>query len=194
VVTGGVADWRLLAVRPVFDRSIPLTNELRPLVFGVPKRIGHVILRDPVIPPGHNWLDVLEVEDGEHPRFMSWISDTGMHRFYVPAPVGTGFSTESPLYAGHWRPSVDAASKLPWPEPAPDWRERASFLGRLDQVEAAAVRITYRGLSHCRLCGRVNGHEALRSARWEWPAGFRHYIADHDVRPSIEFAHFITRA
>jgi hypothetical protein len=28
-------------------------------------------------------------------------------------------------------------------------------------------------------------------ARWEWTAGFRHYIVEHDVQPSPEFQDFI---
>jgi hypothetical protein len=26
---------------------------------------------------------------------------------------------------------------------------------------------------------------------WEWPEGFRHYVADHCVRPSVAFEHFV---
>jgi hypothetical protein len=114
-----------------------------------------------------------------------------MMRYYILAPTGTGFPSESPLYEGHWRWSIDESSELPWPEPQPKWRDRAAFLGCLDRVEAAATRIAYRGFSRCRLCGQRNGHEALRLARWEWPAGFRHYISDHDVRPSTEFRQFV---
>ncbi len=28
-------------------------------------------------------------------------------------------------------------------------------------------------------------------AQWEWPAGFRHYVEDHRVRPSAAFEEFI---
>lgn len=159
--------------------------------------VDRVILHDPAIPPGHNWLNAFEVTDGEHRRFLSWFSATGpgsINRFYLPAPTGTGFPTESPLYEGHWRSSVGDSSELPWPKPDPRWGERATFLARLGRVEAVATRIVYRGISMCRLCGEENGHEALRSERWEWPAGLRHYLANHDVRPSPEFEEFINKA
>lgn len=191
-----MTDWRLLAERPAFDRSVPLLEVLRPLVFGKRQLVGCVILHDPDIPSGDNWLDVFEVTDGEHPRFLSWISNTrpATHRFYVPAPAGTGFATETPLYEGHWRSFVGESSELHWPMPDPQWGERATFLARLDRIEAVAPRILYRGISMCRLCGERNGHAAFRSARWEWPAGFRHYLAEHDVQPSPEFERFINNA
>jgi hypothetical protein len=192
-----VSYWRLLAERPAFDSSVPLLEVLRPLVLGSPQIVGLVVLHDPAIPSGDNWLHVFEVTDGEHPRFLHWISDArpATSRFYVPAaPAGTGFRSEIPLYEGHWRSSVRESSELPWPKPDPQWRERATFLARLDRVELTATRIVYRGFSMCRLCGRRNGHESFRSARWEWPAGFRHYIAEHDVHPSPEFEDFINNA
>jgi len=189
-----MTDWRLLAERAAFDRSVPLPEMLRPLVLapGSQQIVGRVILHDPAIPAGHNWLDVFEVTTGEHPRFLSWISDThpAIHRLYVPTAVGTGFPSESPLYEGHWRSTEDEASELPWPKPNPQWRDRAAFVTRLDLVESLATRIVFRGISMCPLCGVRNGHEALRCARWEWPAGLRHYI-DHDVVPSPEFQDFI---
>lgn len=190
-----MSDWRLLAELPAFERA-PLPEVLRPFVLGTRRLVDRVILHDPVIPPGHNWLDVFEVAEGEHPRFLSWITESrpAISRFYVPAPAGAGFPTESPLYEGHWRLSVDESSALPWPEPKPGWHERAVYLTHLDRVEAMATRIEYRGISMCRLCGQKNGHAAFRWARWEWPAGFRHYIANHDVRPSSAFMDVIEHA
>ena len=191
-----MTDWRLLAERPAFDPSVPLRGVLRPLILGERRVVGRVILHDPAIPSGHNWLDVFAVTEGEHPRFLSWISDArpATNRFYVPAPAGTGFPSETPVYEGHWRSSVGESTELPWPKPDPPWRERATFLARLDRVEAAATRIVYRGISMCRLCGQMNGHVAFRSARWEWPAGFRHYIAGHAVHPTPEFVDFVNNA
>jgi hypothetical protein len=191
-----MTNWRLVAEQPAFDRSVPLLEEMRPFVFGKWQVVDHIILLDPAIPSGHNWLYVHETTEGEHRRSLEWFSNgrPTTHRFYVPAPPGTGFPTETPLYEGHWRRSVGESSELLWPTPDPQWRERASFLARLDRVELVATRIAYRGFSMCRLCGKENGHEALRSVRWEWPAGFRHYVAEHDVRPSPEFEDFINNA
>jgi|HubBroStandDraft_1064217.scaffolds.fasta_scaffold501759_2 hypothetical protein len=87
--------------------------------------------------------------------------------------------------------SPEEVSTLPWPIPAPEWLGRTAFLRKLSMLEAAAERIAYRGKSRCRLCRSENGHEALRFHGWEWPAGYRHYIADHHVRPSGEFEAFV---
>jgi hypothetical protein len=106
-------------------------------------------------------------------------------------PHAAGLSEEAAKKEGYWRRSYDEESELPWPIPEPGWVGRAGFLASLDQVEAVAERIAYRGFSLCRLCGRMNGHEGLRLAEWEWPAGFRHYVADHEIRPSRAFEAFI---
>jgi hypothetical protein len=197
-VTDVVSDWRLLAERPGFVRGEPVPDVLRPFIVGEWRMLGPtLIVHDPVIPPGENWLRICEAATGQYRRFLSWISDVkpgAMIRYYVPTASGTGFRAEQPLYEGYWRRSVDESDELPWPNPEPTWDVRAAFLSRLDRVEGVAARVAYRGFSTCRLCGQRNGHEALRSARWEWPAGFRHYVAQHDVRPSSAFIDFIRNA
>ena len=64
----------------------------------------------------------------------------------------------------------------------PEWTGRAVFLRLPDGIEAHAV---------CRVCSCHDGYEGLRLAGWEWPAGYRHYIADHGVRPSLSFENHI---
>ena len=95
------------------------------------------------------------------------------------------------LKEGHWRQAYDEDSNLPWPVPEPNWDGRLTFLASLDKVEEAAEKSYCCGFSLCRLCGRPNGTEALWFAEWEWPAGFRHYVADHGIRPSQAFETFI---
>jgi len=101
------------------------------------------------------------------------------------------FVAREPEYEGYWRATIDERSDLPWPTPDTEWTGRAVFLRFLDGIEAHAERIAYRGMSICRVCGRLNGHEGLRLAGWEWPAGYKHYIADHGVRPSLAFERYI---
>lgn len=96
-----------------------------------------------------------------------------------------------PKREGYWRASHDQESELPWPTLEPCWGDRAEFLAALDRVEAVAERAAYRGYSLCRVCGSRNGHEGLRLAEWEWPAGLGHYVADHEIRASRAFETFI---
>jgi hypothetical protein len=126
-------------------------------------------------------------------RFAVAESD-GSWRFYLPASAETEGALEAaePRFCGHWRMSPDEDSELPWPKPEGAWAGRSAFLTSLDRVEAIAERVQYRGYSHCRICSCVNGSEALRLGVWEWPSGFRHYIADHQIRPSDEFEAFIS--
>jgi hypothetical protein len=96
-------------------------------------------------------------------------------------------------YEGHWRHAAGEDSKLPWPVPDPAWPGTAAFLRALDAAEAKAIVVDFMGISKCRLCGRANGSSEFRLRRWGWPEGYRHYIADHQVRPSPEFERFVKR-
>lgn len=186
-----VVAWRLFR-ELVPDRTQPLPEGLRPFVFPV-RMSAHLILHDPALPPGENWLRISETGQADVPLFLSaWIGAS--HRFYVPAEAGDGFRAEKPLYEGHWRAAFDEPSDLPWPVPDPSWRDRTAFLEELAKAESTAYHIEYRGLSYCRLCGQVNGRDGLRKDRWEWPEGLRHYIEAHDIRPTDEFVDFISRA
>lgn len=95
---------------------------------------------------------------------------------------------------GHWRRSRDERSPWRWPQPEHGWPALPAFLEALDRAEAAAERLVYRGISPCRLCGRPNGCVAFRLAGWEWPEGYRHYLADHAVRPTPAFQAFAEAA
>lgn len=78
------------------------------------------------------------------------------------------------------------------------WKNRSTFLRALDKVEAKAVTNAYRGVSVCRVCDKPNGSAEyllkIESNTWVWPSGYRHYISEHQVRPSLAFEEFITYA
>lgn len=184
--------WRLFH-ELVHDRNEPLSDVLRAFVFS-PRMSAIVVLHDPALLPGENWLRISESGREDFPLFLAASAmDTkpGRIRYYVPAEDGVGFRAEAPRYEGHWRATFEETSELPWPTQKSGWKERGAFLQKLAVVEASAYRIAYRGFSRCRICGRTNGHEALRLDCWEWPAGFRHYIQLHEVRPSSGFVEFI---
>ena len=149
-----------------------------------------IILPDPVSSSRQHWLKVFEIKKEDlHLMFASGEIEDRLWGFYVPAApgeVGT-FVAREPEYEGYWRATIDEQSDLPWPTSDPEWAGRAVFLSLLDGIEARAERIAYRGISICRVCNCHNGYEGLRLAGWEWPAGYRHYIADHGVRPTQKF-------
>ncbi len=154
-----------------------------------------IILPDPVSSSREHWLKVYEIKNEEtHLMFAANFSlEDRTCAFYVPAASGEAgtFAAREPEYEGYWRATIDERSDLPWPTPDPEWAGRAVFLRLLDSIEARAERIAYRGISICRVCRCHNGHEGLRLAGWEWPAGYRHYLADHGVRPSLAFENHI---
>ena len=76
-----------------------------------------------------------------------------------------------------------------WPEAK--WPQRAAFLEMLDRAEAEAQRAFSRGYSRCRICRCLNGTQSFQLDVWEWPEGFRHYVAEHEVRPSPECELFV---
>lgn len=194
--------WCLLGEYPAFRRNLEHPQEVRELVLALEQTGEEVILLDPALAPGSNWLRINTVHGDANRRVLQWFSDltpptfseARVMRLYVSTDAEDGIPSEEPLYEGHWRPSKDEDSDLPWPEPQPDWDSRAVFLAQLDRVEASAHRIKYRGYSLCRLCGIRNGSEALQHARWRWPAGYRHYLAEHSVQPSEWFEAFITES
>jgi hypothetical protein len=126
-------------------------------------------------------------------RFAALRQDNDEWWFYVPTEPGEegAFEAGTPKCEGFWRTRYDELSELPWPAAEESWQGRSRFLEALSKKEKLATRIAYRGYSSCRLCGCRNGFESLRLAEWEWPAGFRHYIEQHFVRPSQEFTTFI---
>lgn len=95
---------------------------------------------------------------------------------------------------GFWRHADDRNSDLPFPEAGEQWNGQQEFLARLEEVEARARNLSYRGWSNCRLCGQANGSQTYDHAGWQWPSGYAHYLRDHNVRPSAEFAAFIMAA
>lgn len=150
-----------------------------------------------VVPDPQNatlWHQASICEAGHPPvRFAQvWLPNDSI-AYFLPATADEpgAFDASEVALEGHWRSSEAGDDVAPWPSPDLSWRGRSEFLAALDRVEAATERIAYRGYSRCRLCDCQNGFEGLVRYRWEWPAGFRHYVADHGVRPSSEFETFI---
>lgn len=94
---------------------------------------------------------------------------------------------------GFWRQTEhDDSTDLPFPEaqPAP-WEGQEAFLVALACKERVAKKTAYRGYSHCRICDEPNGHSECERGGWRWPRGLRHYVEQHNVRPSDDFIAFI---
>jgi|SRR5882724_3178762 len=131
--------------------------------------------------------------DGKVFNFAADYLESGIWRFFVPAaPTDKGaFEARIPRYEGFWRSSIHSDVNLPWPQPEANWPERAAFLEMLDRAETEAQRVSYRGFSYCRVCACKNGSQSFQLDVWEWPSGFRHYMAEHGVRANREFELFI---
>ena len=150
----------------------------------------------PQFPTRYLWLGVYEIRDAQRRAKFAACQCNNIWSFYVPASPGTpgSFEAKTVKHEGYWPTSKDKAIKSPWPIPDPAWLGRTAFLSRLDKLEATAERVYYMGKSLCRLCGCQNGNQEFRFDDWVWPEGYRHYIADHYVRPSEQFEDFIETA
>jgi hypothetical protein len=188
--------WRLVAECHAFTRTKPVISVggLNPWDCDwVPLDEPEIVIPDHTLRSRSRWLRVYEIGRAQsRVKFASCLVENTFG-FYLPAsPDAPGsINATTAEHEGHWRRSAEEASALPWPIPAPEWSGRTAFLSWLDKLEATAARITYRGKSLCRLCRCINGHEAFRLHCWEWPTGYRHYIAEHLVRPSEQFERFV---
>lgn len=70
-------------------------------------------------------------------------------------------------------------------------RWAAQFVAQLSRVEAKARKRGYKGSSKCRVCGQRNGSYEFDYRGWVWPEGLKHYIIEHNVKPSGRFIIFI---
>lgn len=102
---------------------------------------------------------------------------------------------------GYWAMSPEQANDpYPWPiENQMSEEDVQSFLTNLGSVEAKIQRKklknasfrAFLGYSKCRCCGKLNGTQEYSYGGWVWPVGYRHYIEEHKVRPTISFILFI---
>lgn len=91
---------------------------------------------------------------------------------------------------GFWRWAGEPTLPMPKSRAQP-WSGQERFLRQLAAVEENADVLRYRGTSTCRCCGRSNGNAEYNIDGATWPAGLRHYIEDHNVKPSTKFIRFV---
>lgn len=94
---------------------------------------------------------------------------------------------------GFWYSTSEPLLPMPIPNPEPNPVE---FIDKYIQVQndlrSRGLMKLFKGRSHCRLCGCINGCAEFRVPdKWHFPIGLLHYLQDHNVRPSKEFQQFI---
>jgi len=80
------------------------------------------------------------------------------------------------------------------PKPVPrekPWKGKKEFLKALQMIGELAKIKYYKGWSNCRICGCKNGSTECEFNGWVWPSGLKHYIEEHNVRPSLAFQEFV---
>ncbi len=93
---------------------------------------------------------------------------------------------------GYWRQTLKEKSDLPFPQTQEQpWEGQFEFLADLKSKEKIAKEECYNGPSNCRICHKTNGSTEFNLGDWSWPEGLRHYIEDHNVKPSDDFIAFI---
>lgn len=82
------------------------------------------------------------------------------------------------------------------------WRQQTSLPDRVAEVgkpqyeegtEKVPV-VCYRGSSRCRICDIRNGSCEYIFGGYRWPAGYLHYVEEHNVEPSAGFKEMLARA
>jgi len=59
--------------------------------------------------------------------------------------------------------------------------------------ESGSGVVESRGFSVCRICECVNGGRTFVHDGFMWPDGFRHYIEEHNVKPSDDFIEMVNK-
>jgi hypothetical protein len=105
---------------------------------------------------------------------------------------------------GFWK-GYGEAEFLPMPVANKQpWQGQDIFLKALCQLEDKLTKAyenrdpnsyshinAYRGWSTCRICDIHNGSREFDYNGYVWPQGFRHYIKDHNVKPTDGFIQMI---
>lgn len=102
---------------------------------------------------------------------------------------------------GYWkdpyiRSDTPENSELPWPTPSIEVIEQKDEIIRLILLKQKSAEVTsYRGISICRLCQKMNGSQEYsyvhNNVEYVWPQGFIHYIEVHNVMPTKKFLDFL---
>eukprot|EP01027_Heterolobosea_sp_BB2_P019620 GEZU01027602.1.p1 GENE.GEZU01027602.1~~GEZU01027602.1.p1 ORF type:complete len:175 (+),score=15.21 GEZU01027602.1:98-622(+) len=105
---------------------------------------------------------------------------------------------------GYWKDNISPSMPLPQPcAPDPRCDRMDEFMRKLIDIETNPTRYgiyvqTFLGFSSCRLCDKKNnGCREFQDIKERigtkvvWPEGYRHYLQDHGVAPSVEFYNFI---
>lgn len=99
---------------------------------------------------------------------------------------------------GFWAPILDKGeNRMPWDNEYYEWPKESSatvdpdFIEGIGIAEQKAACTSYFGPSTCRICKKLNGNKEYTLGDWTWPEGYRHYIVDHNVQPTLEFEAFI---
>ena len=150
--------WCLIAQCRAFARRKPVISVggLNPWDYDwVPLDEPEIVIPDHTLRSRSRWLRAYKI--GRAQRCVKFaccfLEDT--FNFYLPVSPDTPGSINATTaeHEGHWRRSEEEASALPWPIATPEWSGRTAFLRCLEQLEATAERIVYRGKSLCRMCG-----------------------------------------
>ncbi len=110
-----------------------------------------------------------------------------------------------PILEGFWRPAKKNLKFYKNGDPILDYPDvtklqgnrsftgKRAFLNALSIVESKAGQKHYKGWSTCRICNkRCGSTEFVKNAKW--PAGYSHYISEHNVKPTKAFADMIFKA
>lgn len=96
-----------------------------------------------------------------------------------------------PRREGFWYSKYEPELPRPRPRDHP-WLGQHAFLAAYDSILAHVESQLYKGFSSCRICGLCpNGSATFVLEGWHWPSGFRHYVEEHNVRPSLAFQEFV---
>lgn len=85
----------------------------------------------------------------------------------------------------------DTMGRRPLPKANSAKTDQTNIINAIKNVQQVARRTSYMGFSCCRICASHNGCEEYAIDNFVWPAGYVHYLEEHNVAVDKDFANYV---
>lgn len=91
---------------------------------------------------------------------------------------------------GYWQEPFVFEDEPAWPHPSifvTSWPKQFDKAKTISYLQSGNIAMSYKGISQCRFCKKINGSCEMTDGVWAWPDGLAHYVEEHGVVPPTDF-------